>query len=81
MQVIACETAAEFQATLRITNDLWGGQPAWDRGFRGHGNADWPLLPTALRPGTSLSFANTEVTAPLDNIGEQHWREYKLIQL
>lgn len=80
MKEIACSSATEFLECLRITHDLWGGQPAWDWGFRGQGNADWNLLPSAFREGTLISFANSTYKAPIPNLGEQHWCEFKLIQ-
>ena len=80
MQEIACSTATEFVERLRITHELWGGQPAWDWGFRGQGNADWDLLPSAFREGTLLSYANSTYSAPIPSLGEQHWCEFKLIQ-
>jgi len=76
---IACHTAAEFVDALRITNQLWGGQPAWDWGFRGQGNSDWDLLPSAFREGTLLSYANSTFKAPIEQV-DQHWCEFKLIQ-
>jgi hypothetical protein len=75
-----CTTALEFISCLRISHELWGGQPSWDWGFRGQGNVDWPLLPAAFRPGVLLSYADDSVRGPLPNLGEQQWREYKLIQ-
>ena len=80
VQEIACRTATEFVERLRITDELWGGQPAWDWGFRGQGNADWDLLPSAFRHGTPLSYANAMLKAPIELLGEQHWCEFKLIQ-
>lgn len=80
MQYRDCKTADEFVSRLRITHELWGGQPSWDWGFRGQGNADWPLLPSAFRPGTKLSYADETITAPRTDIDEQHHLEYKLIQ-
>lgn len=82
---IPCETAADFIARLRITDDLWGGQQAWDWGFRGQGNAGWPLLPSAFRSGTKLSYQDSTVTAPVPvptdaQSGWQELYEYKLIQ-
>ena len=61
MQEIACSTATEFVERLRITHELWGGQPAWDWGFRGQGNADWDLLPSAFRAGTLLELRQLHV--------------------
>jgi FRG domain-containing protein len=80
MQEIFCKTAADFVERLRITHELWGGQPAWDWGFRGQGNADWNLLPSAFRDGTLLSYANATLKAPIKLLGDQHWCEFKLIQ-
>jgi FRG domain len=80
MQEIECRTAKEFVERLRITDELWGGQPAWDWGFRGQGNADWELLPSAFRQGTLLSYANAAFTAPIERLDDQHWCEFKLIQ-
>jgi len=82
---ITCRTAAEFVARLRITDDLWGGQQAWDWGFRGQGNAGWPLLPSAFRNGTKLSYEDSTVSAPAPvptdaQSGWQEYYEYKLIQ-
>ena len=80
MREIHCKDGAEFLDHLRITNPLWGGQPSWDWGFRGQGNADWLLLPSAFRPGAALSYADEKVKAPVPDINEQCWLEYKLIQ-
>lgn len=80
MQEIPCRTAAEFLERLRITHELWGGQPAWDWGFRGQGNAEWDLLPSAFRKGTLLSYANARFKAPIRDLATQHWCEFKLIQ-
>ncbi len=80
MQEIACRTAAEFVERLRITHELWGRQPAWDWGFRGQGNAEWDLLPSAFRDGTLLSYANSTFRAPISELRHQHWCEFKLIQ-
>jgi FRG domain len=80
MQEIECSTAREFIARLRITDELWGGQPAWDWGFRGQGNADWDLLPSAFRDGNLLSYANSSFKVPMPELGDQHWCEFKLIQ-
>jgi hypothetical protein len=80
MRRIACTSAVEFVSRLRITDELWGGQPAWDWGFRGQGNADWKLLPSAFRPGTPLSYADETIKSPIEAAGEQHFLEYKLIQ-
>jgi hypothetical protein len=82
---IPCKTAAEFIARLRITDDLWGGQQAWDWGFRGQGNAAWPLLPSAFRNGTKLSYQDETISAPVPvptnaQSGSQEYYEYKLIQ-
>jgi hypothetical protein len=75
-----CGTAAEFIALLRNTNPLWGGQPSWDWGFRGQGNADWPLLPSVFRDGQPLSWADEDCTVPAATLDEQCHREYKLIR-
>jgi hypothetical protein len=80
MRHFNCKKASEFISLLRITHELWGGQPSWDWGFRGQGNAEWPLLPSAFRPGTKLSFADESVTAPCADLREQDRLEYKLIQ-
>jgi FRG domain len=80
MREIACGTATEFVERLRITHELWGGQPAWDWGFRGQGNADWALLPSAFRKGTLLSYASSSFSAPIPKLREQHYCEFKLIQ-
>lgn len=80
MKEVHCKTAIDFIAHLRIGHELWGGQPNWDWGFRGQGDADWALMPSAFRPGTLLSFADDAVTGPLEDLNDQHWREYKLIQ-
>ena len=85
MRQFPCSTAFEFVSRLRITDDLWGGQLAWDWGFRGQGNADWPLLPSAFRQGTKLSYADEAITAPVpvpvmnDDPPKERY-EYKLIQ-
>lgn len=76
MQEIACRTAREFVERLRITDELWGGQPAWDWGYRGQGNADWALLPSAFRPGTLLSYANASFKAPSEHLRDQHSNEW-----
>lgn len=80
MKHVRCKTAREFLARLQITDDLWGGQPAWDWGFRGQGNADWELLPSAFRAGSLISYANSSLIAPMEELGDQHWCEFKLIQ-
>jgi len=80
MREIACKNATEFVERLHITHELWGGQPAWDWGFRGQGNADWDLLPSAFREGTLLSYANSTSKAPIPQLGDQHYSEFKLIQ-
>ena len=67
MQEIVCTTATEFVERLRITDELWGGQPAWDWGFRGQGDADWDLLPSAFREGTLLSYARSTFKVPIPN--------------
>jgi hypothetical protein len=82
---IPCSTAFEFVSRLRITDELWGGQMAWDWGFRGQGDAKWPLLPSAFRPGRQLSYADAQITAPVPIPATpadptQEWCEYKLIQ-
>jgi len=77
---IDCQSASEFLSLLRTSHPLWGGQPSWDWGFRGQGNADWPLLPSAFRPGAKLSFADDSVEGPCSDEDEQDRREYKLIQ-
>jgi len=77
---IDCKDGAEFLGCLHIANPLWGGQPSWDWGFRGQGNADWLLLPSAFRPGASLSYADERIKVPARDIAEQCWLEYKLIQ-
>jgi hypothetical protein len=79
MKEIHCKSAIDFISYLRIGHELWGGQPNWDWGFRGQGNADWPLTPSAFRDGTMLSFAD-DARGPLSDLDEQHRREYKLIQ-
>ena len=41
-------TAEEFVDALRPRSDIWEGEPrSWS--FRGQGNADWPLMASALR--------------------------------
>jgi hypothetical protein len=80
MREIPCSSAVEFISYLRITHDLWGGQPNWDWGFRGQGDAKWPLLPSAFRTGTVLSFADETLKAPLGDDEAQIRQEWKLIQ-
>src|SRR5262245_58271240 len=77
MREIAGKNATEFVERLHITHELWGGQPAWDWGFRGQGNSDWDLLPSAFREGTLLSYANSTFKAPIPQLGDQHWSEFK----
>src|SRR5262249_8943219 len=49
------DDAHSFIDALRLTNPRWsfhrGEDPAWLRGwyFRGQGNAEWPVIPTAFR--------------------------------
>lgn len=80
MRELHCTTADEFISLLRITHELWGGQPSWDWGFRGQANAEWALLPSAFRGGTILSYADEAIKAPVPNLAAQGYREYKLIQ-
>ena len=81
MHEVSCSSATEFLKRLRITDDLWGGQPAWDWGFRGQGDIDnWKLLPSAFRPGVRLSYGDDSIIGPLADRATQCWREYKLIQ-
>ena len=80
MRELHCKDADEFLSLLRIAHPLWGGQPSWDWGFRGQGNADWLLLPSAFRPGAALSYADENVKGPMPDIKDQCWLEYKLIQ-
>ncbi len=52
IQTIDAQDTDEFFAHLDRTGDDWGWDPAPQRSrwiFRGHPNADWPLLPSAWR--------------------------------
>lgn len=70
-------SANEFLAALRRSNDYW-----WDREespwvFRGHKDKDWPLIPSAWRPGNPImSNAQAEAARRLERINPEqrlHW--------
>jgi len=77
VEEIKVTTAAEFLSLLRHESHHWSKDQVTADGwlFRGHGNADWPLLPKLFRPRVVLSdkvFSDQErfnIKSLLDNAG------------
>jgi hypothetical protein len=71
LQVSPHDEPEELLAALRGSNDeLWDGIPdAWV--FRGHANADWELLPTALRKDSKLTHHADRPRGPYDTMSNQ----------
>ena len=53
---ICLDTASEFLAYIRLASGNWGEELDSSWVFRGHGDAEWPLLPRAWRPGALERF-------------------------
>lgn len=55
--------AHDFLTALRRSNDSWWEGDRFPWAFRGHQDADWPLLPSAWRPGNKvIAGARAEAT-------------------
>ncbi len=80
IEVGSAETAREFFDALRPSSDLWweddGSSCPWS--FRGHADADWPLMPAAWRPSNKvISNARAEAARRFHRISPQQalrWR-------
>ncbi len=72
-----CENAHEFLALIAPSNVFWKHQ-ATDWIFRGHANSNWPLLPSALRPGRLRNPTSHE--AIIDEAIPSGIMEYELAQ-
>ena len=78
IDVWTAETAADFIAALRRSNDHWweGSRMPW--AFRGHADESWPLLPSAWRKGNRVIEASRKDAASrYDRVKPQqklHWR-------
>ncbi len=57
VEQICCDTANEFVQRLLSLQSESDGRPFWERGpwvYRGQANAEWPLVPRALRVNSVL---------------------------
>jgi len=80
VNVIECKTAEDFWSRLSPENPLM--PPPRRLVFRGQGDADWPLVPSVLRPmanGASLAAA---IFGRDESPGDDHvWAEQRLLEL
>jgi FRG domain len=77
VETIHCDTAKEFISTLRITDDRWLPPDAREAPwlFRGHGDSNWPLIPSAWRP--SAQHLKTQILGQIINPIERAILKYK----
>jgi len=75
---VLCSSAAEFLASLRLTNPIWGGRPSNRWAFRGQANASWGLVPKAFRPTTNLAYTGPQLRPPLE-ADEQRRAELRVL--
>lgn len=66
---IQCYSAEELLAAVSWNNLYWKGASYSDVGFRGQGNAQWDLLPTAFRDGGIVGL--NAVPGPLQRVVDQ----------
>jgi hypothetical protein len=62
---VVCDSAQEFIARLRLSDQLWRGRPSNKWAFRGQADAGWGLIPKAFRSSTNLAYTGSPVRPPL----------------
>ncbi len=79
VEVIECESADEILDRLSAREPMWQPRPRnWL--FRGHSDAGWPLIPSALRPQTILGFGEHAAVGPRRTHLEQVRDEFAAVE-
>ena len=76
---IPCADADELLAKLDPSSTLWQPFEYGRWAFRGHADATWELIPSALRPGQRLSFRSSGTCARLADRRQQREAEAQLL--